>query len=32
MTTLQIKPEEKVLRELFGSDYLDYCKKVRRWI
>lgn len=29
---LQIKPEEKALREKFGADYEAYCKRVRRWI
>lgn len=29
---LQIKPEEKALREKFGADYDAYCKRVRRWI
>jgi protein-S-isoprenylcysteine O-methyltransferase Ste14 len=24
--------EEKRLREAFGRDYADYCRKVRRWI
>ncbi|HWP45479.1 MAG TPA: isoprenylcysteine carboxylmethyltransferase family protein, partial [Blastocatellia bacterium] len=24
--------EEPKLRELFGQDYLDYCKKVSRWL
>jgi protein-S-isoprenylcysteine O-methyltransferase Ste14 len=32
MTTLQIKPEEKALRNKFGSEYDAYCKRVRRWI
>jgi len=32
ITTFQIKPEEKILAELFGNDYSIYCKKVRRWI
>ena len=29
---LQIKPEEKALREKFGAAYEAYCKRVRRWI
>lgn len=29
---LQIKPEEKALREKFGAEYDAYCKRVRRWI
>ena len=32
MNYLQIIPEEKVLEELFGDDYLEYKKKIRRWI
>ena len=32
MTYLQIKPEEKILAKKFGQAYIDYCKKVRRWI
>jgi len=32
MNTLQIIPEEKVLEEIFGKDYLDYKENVRRWI
>lgn len=32
ITTFQIKPEEKVLKELFGDTFINYCKKVRRWI
>jgi len=31
MNVFQIAPEEKVLSEKFGSAYLDYCSKVRRW-
>lgn len=31
-TELQIKPEEAVLEKLFGSDYENYRKQVRRWI
>jgi len=27
-----IRPEEEMLRELFAQDYVDYCKRVRRWI
>ncbi|PST97454.1 methyltransferase family protein [Photobacterium aquimaris] len=29
---LQIKPEEKVLLNLFGNDYRRYCQHVRRWL
>lgn len=32
ITQLQIKPEEKALKDIFGKVYLDYCQKVRRWI
>ncbi|MET2984112.1 methyltransferase family protein [Aureibaculum conchae] len=32
ITNFQIKPEEKTLTEIFGKDFTDYCKKVRRWI
>ena len=28
----QIKPEEKFLLKKFGSDFSQYCNKVRRWI
>ncbi|MGI9289393.1 MAG: methyltransferase family protein [Pseudomonadales bacterium] len=27
-----ILPEEQMLRELFGSDYEEYCRRVRRWL
>lgn len=27
----QIKPEERMLSQLFGQEYIDYCKRVRRW-
>lgn len=32
ITVFQIKPEEAVLKNLFGDSYHDYCSKVRRWI
>ena len=32
ITIFQIKPEEQVLTEIFGDDFITYCKKVRRWI
>ncbi len=32
ITVFQIKPEEKVLRSLFGESYEQYCSNVRRWI
>ena len=28
----QILPEERILTERFGSAYLAYCKRVRRWL
>ncbi|MEE9444524.1 MAG: isoprenylcysteine carboxylmethyltransferase family protein [Cocleimonas sp.] len=32
ITTMQIKPEERILEEKFGQEYLDYKSKVRRWL
>jgi len=32
LNEVQIKPEERALREKFGADYDAYCKRVRRWI
>jgi len=32
ITAFQIKPEEEVLREKFGSDYDAYCQRVGRWV
>ena len=33
LTELQIKPEEEAaLKKVFGQGYIDYCKRVRRWI
>lgn len=32
ITVLQIKPEEKALRDNFGDEYDAYCARVRRWI
>lgn len=32
MNEIQIKPEEQALEKIFGQDYLDYKKRVRRWI
>ncbi len=32
MNTFQIKPEEEMLAEKFGQDYVEYREKVRRWI
>ncbi|MCG8442480.1 MAG: isoprenylcysteine carboxylmethyltransferase family protein [Caulobacterales bacterium] len=32
ITELQIKPEEAMLRETFGAEYVAYAKRVRRWL
>jgi len=32
LTRFQIKPEERVLAELFGDQYIDYMRQVRRWL
>jgi protein-S-isoprenylcysteine O-methyltransferase Ste14 len=32
MTRFQIIPEEKMLTKIFGQQYVDYQKKVRRWL
>ena len=32
MNTYQIKPEEEMLINLFGDEYIEYQQKVRRWI
>ena len=32
ITNMQIKPEEVILEEKFGQEYLDYKKSVRRWL
>lgn len=32
ITRFQIRPEERVLAELFGPPYTDYTQRVRRWI
>lgn len=32
LTELQIKPEEAALKKVFGQGYVEYCKRVRRWI
>ena len=29
---LQIIPEEEALHDIFGEEYVEYSKKVRRWI
>ena len=32
ITEMQIKPEEAILEEKFGQEFLEYKSKVRRWI
>ena len=32
ITTLQIVPEEEAMFKLFGESFVEYTKKVRRWI
>lgn len=32
MNSFQIKPEEEMMIQLFGDEYVDYKKKVRRWL
>ena len=32
ITRFQIKPEERVLSSLFGTEYAAYMAKVRRWL
>ena len=32
ITRFQLKPEERILSELFGTDFVSYSSKVRRWI
>ncbi len=32
LTRLQIIPEERILRGIFGAEYLAYCERVRRWL
>ncbi len=32
LTRLQIKPEERILKGLFGASYEDYLRRVRRWL
>jgi protein-S-isoprenylcysteine O-methyltransferase Ste14 len=27
-----VKPEEAMLHDVFGADYADYCRRVRRWL
>jgi protein-S-isoprenylcysteine O-methyltransferase Ste14 len=32
ITQMQIKPEERILQQKFGQEYLDYKNTVRRWL
>ncbi len=32
ITSMQIKPEERILEKKFGEEYLDYKNKVKRWL
>lgn len=32
MNHFQIRPEEKILTNLFGQAFVDYCTTVRRWL
>jgi protein-S-isoprenylcysteine O-methyltransferase Ste14 len=32
ITRFQIRPEERVLGQLFGPPYADYRRRVRRWL
>ena len=32
ITKFQIIPEEAAMNELFGNEFIDYCKKTKRWI
>jgi len=32
ITNFQIIPEEEAMEILFKEDFLNYCKKTRRWI
>ncbi|QXI26141.1 methyltransferase family protein [Pseudomonas vanderleydeniana] len=32
MNRFQIGPEERALASLFGSDFSQYCRQVRRWL
>ena len=32
LNLLQIIPEEEALLDIFGEEYIEYKKKVRRWI
>ena len=32
MNRFQIRAEERALEQIFGDDYRDYCRRVRRWL
>ena len=32
LTKFQILPEERLLADLFGAEYHQYCQRVRRWV
>jgi protein-S-isoprenylcysteine O-methyltransferase Ste14 len=32
MNEFQIKPEEEIMEQKFGDDFLEYKKEVRRWV
>jgi protein-S-isoprenylcysteine O-methyltransferase Ste14 len=32
ITYFQIKPEERIIEGIFGEEYIQYKKKVRRWL
>jgi len=32
MNRFQIQPEERALEDIFGAEFIDYKKQVRRWI
>ncbi len=32
ITEMQIKPEEEMLEQKFGKEYLEYKRRVRRWL
>jgi protein-S-isoprenylcysteine O-methyltransferase Ste14 len=32
MNSFQIQPEESILQDIFGSEFTEYQKQVRRWI
>lgn len=32
ISVFQIKPEEDIMKEKFGEDFIQYCSNVRRWL